>query len=460
MDHDGTNDDALLIATAQGDRAAFEVFYRRWLATVTGFHLRRVGSREAAFDLTAETFAAVVLACGTFDPARGSAPAWLFSIAEHKLRDSLRRGRVEARARRELGHQPLVLDDEDLLRVEELASLGRGAALDRLLGELPVEQQAAVRARVLDERSYAAIAADLPLLAGSGAPACPPRPATTSRTTGGDGMSAFEDLQRQLLESVGSRTGSRSASGRERPSRRRPATRARRGLALIAISFVFAAAAAAAIVTRSGESPARALENRVLTLTDTGSATKGPCRIVGGRHRATLSDEAPDAGITATLPRLATAPPDPPSPRAVALAENDSGGAVLARTIREVHLPQGIALIVYVTHGQGPFTLLDPLRCLDERLATLDRLRPAADDPLRREVARRLKDLPDTTPGVQSLSLHYSQGGVDGGGTSFPLLRENGGCRQASSSRAPAATGEGTARRFTTAASWDRRPPT
>jgi hypothetical protein len=235
-------------------------------------------------------------------------------------------------------------------------------------------------------------------------------------------MSAFDDLQSQLLESVARRAGSRLAPGGERPSRWRRFARPRRGLVLVAVPFVFAAAAAAAIVTQSGESPALALENRVLTLTGTGSATKGPCRILGGRHRAALSDEAPDRGITAVLPQLATAPRDPPAPRAVALAESDSGGAVLARTIREVDLPQGITLIVYVAHGQGPFTLVNPRRCLAARLATLARLRPGTHDPLRREVARKLERLPDTTPGVQSLSLHYSQGDVDGGGASFPLL--------------------------------------
>jgi RNA polymerase sigma factor (sigma-70 family) len=156
-----TDDAALLLASAGGEQAAFETFYRRWLPAVTGFFLRRVGSRELAFDLTAETFAAIVVGCGEFDPERGSAPSWLFSIAEHKLRDSLRRGRVEARARRALGHRPIVLDDEDLARVEELASLGGAARLQELLGDLPSEQEAAVRARVLDERSYAAIAAEL-----------------------------------------------------------------------------------------------------------------------------------------------------------------------------------------------------------------------------------------------------------------------------------------------------------
>jgi len=155
------DDDALLLAAARGEQAAFEVFYRRWLPAVTRFHLRRVRTRETAFDLTAETFAAVVVASGDFDPQRGSAPAWLFAIAGHKLRDSLRRGRVEASARLALGHQPLVLEDDDLARVEELASLGDGAALEQLLEELPETQRAAVRARVLDERSYTAIAGEL-----------------------------------------------------------------------------------------------------------------------------------------------------------------------------------------------------------------------------------------------------------------------------------------------------------
>jgi RNA polymerase sigma factor (sigma-70 family) len=60
-----------------------------------------------------------------------------------------------------LGHQPVVLEDQDLVRVEELASLGDEAHLRELLGQLPETQRAAVIARVLDERSYQAIAAEL-----------------------------------------------------------------------------------------------------------------------------------------------------------------------------------------------------------------------------------------------------------------------------------------------------------
>jgi RNA polymerase sigma-70 factor (ECF subfamily) len=155
------DDAALLAATAVGDERAFEAFYHRHLAAVTGFHLRRTGRREVAFDLTAETFAAVVVGCSGFDPARGSATGWLFGIAAHKLHDSLRRGRVDAAARERLRHEPIALDDADLERVDELASTVDEARLAALLSDLPAEQRTALLARVVDERGYAEIAAEL-----------------------------------------------------------------------------------------------------------------------------------------------------------------------------------------------------------------------------------------------------------------------------------------------------------
>lgn len=155
------DDGELLVAAAGGDDRAFAEFYGRWLPLVTGYHLRRTRSRELAFDLTAETFAAVVVGLNRFDPDRGSPASWLFQIAEHKLVDSRRRARVESSARMRLGLEPVVLEDRDLERVEQLASLGDGRLLERQLARLPVPQRDAVRARVLDERSYAEIAGEM-----------------------------------------------------------------------------------------------------------------------------------------------------------------------------------------------------------------------------------------------------------------------------------------------------------
>lgn len=154
------DDRELLRSAANGDDRAFAEFYRRWLPLVTAYHLRRTRSRELAFDLTAETFAAIVRDLERFDPARGSPAGWLFEIAEHKLIDSWRRAKVENSARKRLGHEPIVLEDRDLERVEELASLG-DARLEQLLSRLPEPQRQALRARILEERSYAEIAAQM-----------------------------------------------------------------------------------------------------------------------------------------------------------------------------------------------------------------------------------------------------------------------------------------------------------
>ena len=76
-----------------------------------------------------------------------------------KLRESARRGRVDQRARERLGMPPLALDDEDLVRVEALASEGELAL--SLLEGLPIAQREAVRARVLEDRGYGELAGEL-----------------------------------------------------------------------------------------------------------------------------------------------------------------------------------------------------------------------------------------------------------------------------------------------------------
>ncbi len=157
-----TTDDAeLLLAAARGQTAAFEQFYRRYQGPVLGYHLRRTGSPELAFDLASETFAAVVASVERFDPARGSAVGWLFGIASNKLGTALRAGRVEDEARRRIRLERLELEDEDLARVEGLAGANDETRLAALLAKLPAAQREAILARVVDERAYPEIAAEL-----------------------------------------------------------------------------------------------------------------------------------------------------------------------------------------------------------------------------------------------------------------------------------------------------------
>jgi RNA polymerase sigma-70 factor (ECF subfamily) len=151
------SDDRLLVA-ASDDIQAFPGFYRRYERPVLAYFVRRTRNPEVAADLTAEVFAAALASCARFKPGETPASAWLFAIAQHKLANSRRRGRVEDRARRRLGMEPVVLEDEDFDRIERL---GDEDALIRLLDGLPEDQREAVRARVLDERSYERIAEEL-----------------------------------------------------------------------------------------------------------------------------------------------------------------------------------------------------------------------------------------------------------------------------------------------------------
>lgn len=153
------SDGELLEAAARGDGAAFSVFYRRHLPAVVGFLVRETSDVEVSADLAAEVFAAVFLFAHRFRPRNnGSAALWVRGIAQNKLRESRRRGRVEARARERLAFEPEALDDEDLARVEQLAS---GVGIVELVELLPEGQRVAVRSRVIEGRDYAEIAGEL-----------------------------------------------------------------------------------------------------------------------------------------------------------------------------------------------------------------------------------------------------------------------------------------------------------
>lgn len=147
------------MATVAGDGDAFGEFYRRHVSVVLGFLARRTGSYELAADLAGETFAAALLACRRYRPGGAPAVAWLLGIAQNKLRESVRRGRVDQRARERLGMPVLLLDDDDLARVEDLA--GEGELALSLLERLPAPQREAVRARVLADRGYRELAVEL-----------------------------------------------------------------------------------------------------------------------------------------------------------------------------------------------------------------------------------------------------------------------------------------------------------
>jgi DNA-directed RNA polymerase specialized sigma24 family protein len=112
-------DDALL---QSGDPEDFGRFYDRYVESLLAFFQRRTGDPEAAADLTAETFAAALVARRRYEARATPAAAWLFGIAQHKLPDFRRRGSAETRMRARLGMERLAVSAED---AEMIRWLGR-----------------------------------------------------------------------------------------------------------------------------------------------------------------------------------------------------------------------------------------------------------------------------------------------------------------------------------------------
>jgi RNA polymerase sigma factor (sigma-70 family) len=158
MVFEARSDEELLAATGR-DPEAFGAFYRRHGEAVFRYMLSRTRSAEDAAELSAEVFAAALQSSRRYRSTGAPARAWLFAIANHKLADSRRRGRIADVARRRLGVEPLALDDAALERAEELADLPlAGEGLEALVRDLPDGEREAVLARVVDEQSYAEVA--------------------------------------------------------------------------------------------------------------------------------------------------------------------------------------------------------------------------------------------------------------------------------------------------------------
>jgi RNA polymerase sigma factor (sigma-70 family) len=151
------DDAGLLRAAAAGDADAFATFYRRHLQVVVGFAARATGGSETAADLAGEVFAAALEGCGRYEAQYESAVPWLIGIANNKLRESRRRGRVQDAVRRRLQMRPIELSDDDLERVDAMASASQSDLL-AAVEMLPPAERDAVRARVLEGQGYGELA--------------------------------------------------------------------------------------------------------------------------------------------------------------------------------------------------------------------------------------------------------------------------------------------------------------
>src|SRR5262245_58820084 len=87
---DECTDGELITRSADGDRDAFEVLYRRYSRPVFGLALRRLGDRGRAEDAVQETFASIWRAAKSYKPDRGPGAPWLYAVARNAITDRRR----------------------------------------------------------------------------------------------------------------------------------------------------------------------------------------------------------------------------------------------------------------------------------------------------------------------------------------------------------------------------------
>ena len=154
----------LIRGVAEGDQQALAALYNATSRTVYGLLLRILADASAAEEVLLDVYTQVWRQAGTYTEARGTALAWLTTIARSRAIDRLRRGRIERQRTEPLDallHGGSVgARAEDDLRAREL-----GAVIRTALESLPPEQREVIELAYYGGLSHSEIAAErgLPL---------------------------------------------------------------------------------------------------------------------------------------------------------------------------------------------------------------------------------------------------------------------------------------------------------
>ena len=151
---DPTTDLATLLRRcAEQDRVAFRRLYDRQAARLHGIAMRITRQPALAADAVHDTFIALWQHAGSFDPTRGSAEAWLTSIARYRALDIARR-----RTREITGLEMPEEADPAPDALTKLAGIDEAASLRHCLEELEPDRRSLVVAAFVDGLTHTELA--------------------------------------------------------------------------------------------------------------------------------------------------------------------------------------------------------------------------------------------------------------------------------------------------------------
>lgn len=156
------SDEALMLAFAQGDAAAFETLYDRHERGVWRFVLRSVRQHEVADDLTQELWFAVARSAARYTPT-AKFKTWLFTMARNRIIDLSRTQKHHASIDEENDEgQSMFSDlaaDSRLGPLRQVSSREEVSALLQAVEALPSDQREAFLLQAEADMSVEDIAA-------------------------------------------------------------------------------------------------------------------------------------------------------------------------------------------------------------------------------------------------------------------------------------------------------------
>lgn len=146
-----------LLATATGDRRAFESLYQRTASKLFGVCLRILGERGDAEEVLQDVYLTIWRKAAQYDGDRASPITWLAMIARNKAIDRLRGGRLDRAAQSIDFGDDFIDDGVDVAAMAEHDSEGR--RLHDCMDELSGEQRKAIRVAFFEGCTYEELAA-------------------------------------------------------------------------------------------------------------------------------------------------------------------------------------------------------------------------------------------------------------------------------------------------------------
>jgi RNA polymerase sigma-70 factor (ECF subfamily) len=156
--------ESALLACARGDRTALRAIYEREASRLLGVAMRILRRRDLAEDALHEAFVHIWEKARTFDPERGSARGWIYTIVRHQAINMVRERRRD---------QPLEegqvndLPDPNADPFGLTAALSEAEALKGCLEQLDAPKRVCIMLAFVDGYSHAQISARLNMPLGT-----------------------------------------------------------------------------------------------------------------------------------------------------------------------------------------------------------------------------------------------------------------------------------------------------